>query len=312
MTANVLTVDTRVRGGFRDLESTWEPTIGAPYALPSFTTGTRANFQVSMNVLRLHDLVYNTVESVTAVRTAGFATNSELARVWIVRRGGWVLGDERGTEHQVPAGRLLVRLGPMSHLHAEPATSTEFLALPVEALGTRSRSASGAASAPEARLLLAQARMIRECVAELSPAGLLAARNTLVELMRGLVHGGVDGAEPQVAPALVEAARKLLEQRLTRPDLSTSVLAAELNVSVRTLQRSFAAEGETVARYVRERRLVEARQALTGPGEQFSISEIAARWQFSDASHFIRLFRRRYGLTPHEFRRSLQDRGHVN
>ncbi|WP_306839266.1 helix-turn-helix domain-containing protein [Catenuloplanes nepalensis] len=49
------------------------------------------------------------------------------------------------------------------------------------------------------------------------------------------------------------------------------------------------------------RRLVAARDALAG--DRLTISEAAARWQFSDASHFTRQFRHRYGTTPREFAR---------
>ncbi|MDP9794184.1 AraC-like DNA-binding protein [Catenuloplanes nepalensis] len=38
-------------------------------------------------------------------------------------------------------------------------------------------------------------------------------------------------------------------------------------------------------------------------GDRLTISEAAARWQFSDASHFTRQFRHRYGTTPREFAR---------
>ncbi|WP_089512224.1 helix-turn-helix transcriptional regulator [Streptomyces sp. NBS 14/10] len=77
--------------------------------------------------------------------------------------------------------------------------------------------------------------------------------------------------------------------------------ARELNVSVRTLQRAFAAGGESVTAYIRERRLELARQAL--PASRLAVSEIAAHWQFADSSHFSRAFKRRYGLTPPEYAR---------
>ncbi len=302
-TIGFLSLDTRATGSFGDLKSSWGPRMGELYAMPSFSPATRTDFfQVTMNAVRLHDIVYNSIESVTAMRTAGFATTKDFARLWIVRRGAWALGDDRGIESKVAAGQLLIRRGPMAHIAATPGTRTDFLALPADGLGIGTRSAFGSASSPEARLLVAQATMIRDYAGDLSPAGLLAARNTLVELLKGVAFGAVDETEPQVAPALAHAARKLADQWLTRPGLSVGVLASELNVSVRTLQRAFAAEEETVASYLRERRLSEARRALTMPGRRSDISEIAARWQFADASHFTRLFRQRYGVTPHQFR----------
>ncbi|WP_246010779.1 helix-turn-helix transcriptional regulator [Nocardia mexicana] len=81
------------------------------------------------------------------------------------------------------------------------------------------------------------------------------------------------------------------------------MLARELNVSLRTLQRSFTAVGESITAYIRHRRLEEARRALTTSPHRLSISELAAHWQFSDSSHFIRSFKKAYGRTPAEYLR---------
>jgi AraC family transcriptional regulator, positive regulator of tynA and feaB len=51
----------------------------------------------------------------------------------------------------------------------------------------------------------------------------------------------------------------------------------------------------------RRRRLERARDELLVPGHIYTVSDVAARWQFSDASHFIRSFRHRYGETPRRF-----------
>jgi AraC family transcriptional activator of tynA and feaB len=82
------------------------------------------------------------------------------------------------------------------------------------------------------------------------------------------------------------------------------MLARELHISVRTLQRAFNAAGETVISYIRQRRLEEARLALTTPSGRLSVSELAAHWQFTDSSHFTRAFKKHYGCTPTEYVRS--------
>jgi AraC-like DNA-binding protein len=91
---------------------------------------------------------------------------------------------------------------------------------------------------------------------------------------------------------------KTTDRRLASPDLSPASLARELNVSVRTLHRAFAATGESVSAYVRRRRLERARLELAVPSGRPDVGEVAARWQFADSSHFIRAFRERYGQTP--------------
>ncbi|MFD3309491.1 helix-turn-helix domain-containing protein [Streptomyces sp. NPDC058694] len=82
------------------------------------------------------------------------------------------------------------------------------------------------------------------------------------------------------------------------------MLARELNVSVRTLQRAFATTGGSVTAHIRRRRLEEACLALAVPSSRLSVSELAAHWQFADSSHFIRAFKQQYGQTPTEYARS--------
>ncbi|MEV0193385.1 helix-turn-helix domain-containing protein [Kitasatospora purpeofusca] len=86
--------------------------------------------------------------------------------------------------------------------------------------------------------------------------------------------------------------------------LAGALRARELNFSVRTLHRAFAAVGEQVTAHIRHRRLDEARLALDEPSGRLSITEIAAHWQFADGSHFTRAFKKRYGRTPTEYARS--------
>ncbi|WP_432849467.1 helix-turn-helix transcriptional regulator [Amycolatopsis sp. CA-161197] len=162
----------------------------------------------------------------------------------------------------------------------------------------------GAATSAEVRLLLAQTRAVEATVDTLTPAGLTAARASLVELAKGVLLGHADCADPLLAPALAQAARDLADRLLPDADLSPAVPARHLNVSVRTLHRAFATCDESVTAYVRRRRLDHARADLaTG---RATVSEVAARWQFSDSSHLIRAFKSRYGRTPTEFVRSAQ------
>jgi AraC family transcriptional regulator, positive regulator of tynA and feaB len=105
-----------------------------------------------------------------------------------------------------------------------------------------------------------------------------------------------DDAEPRLAPALAEAAKRLADDRLADHDHSPAALAKEFNVSVRTLQRAFALTGDSVSSYVRNRRLERARRDVAAGG--LTITEIAARWHFVDGSHLTRAFKKRYGHPP--------------
>ncbi|MFI8391098.1 helix-turn-helix domain-containing protein [Streptomyces sp. NPDC085540] len=146
--------------------------------------------------------------------------------------------------------------------------------------------------------------MIYTTVADLGPAGVAAVQGTLIELTKAVAKGRFDDVEPRLAPALAQAAKDLADRRLADPELSPAMLARELNVSVRTLNRAFAAVGEQVTTYIRHRRLHEARLALVSPSGRLSIAELAAHWQFADGSHFTRAFKKHYGQTPTEYARS--------
>jgi AraC family transcriptional activator of tynA and feaB len=85
------------------------------------------------------------------------------------------------------------------------------------------------------------------------------------------------------------------------------MLARELDISVRTLHRAFAAGGESVAAYIRHSRLEQARRELSKPRGGLNVSELAACYQFADSSHFIRAMKS-YGQAPGEFARATDRR----
>ncbi len=126
----------------------------------------------------------------------------------------------------------------------------------------------------------------------------------LVELVGGVLRRELDGDEPRLARAVAQAAKDIVDSRLTGPDLSPSMPARELSISVGTPHRVFAAAGESVGACFR-RRLEQARlRLLAAPRGRLSVSELAAHWQFADSSHFIRAFEQQYGRTPAQYARA--------
>lgn len=288
---------------FSDFASEWRTRLGGAFALAPFDRTTVAHFAVRSRALRVRDVMFNHFENEAALRTAGRGVGADdHIRLWIVRRGSWRFQDSRGIEHITPAGRLLVQTGRLSHFAAAPRSTAQVLVLPAVEIRRKQRMpASGPADTGEVRLLAAHATMVGRTLASLGPAGADAARDTLAELARAAVGGGLDGTESLFSPALAQAARDLADRRLTDPALSPTALARKLNVSARTLQRAFANEGQSLSAYIRERRLDEARRALITPHRRMTITEIAARWQFADSGHLARAFRKRYGQTPTDY-----------
>ncbi|MFH9550545.1 helix-turn-helix domain-containing protein [Streptomyces sp. NPDC051445] len=110
---------------------------------------------------------------------------------------------------------------------------------------------------------------------------------------------GTPGARPAVLGRVLE----YVELHLTDPDLSPEVIARAHHISVRYLHKLFKDEGRTVGRWILRRRLEECRRDLTryGRGGR-TIAAVAARWGFLSATHFSRVFRSAYGMSPREWR----------
>jgi AraC-like DNA-binding protein len=97
--------------------------------------------------------------------------------------------------------------------------------------------------------------------------------------------------------------RNYIEAHLANPELSRSVIAAALGVSARYVSDIFGANEQSVSHYIWERRLQKCHAALADPFQcGRSISSIAFGWGFNDTSHFSRLFKSRYGVSPRDYR----------
>ncbi|MEV5904908.1 helix-turn-helix transcriptional regulator [Streptomyces sp. NPDC052127] len=110
---------------------------------------------------------------------------------------------------------------------------------------------------------------------------------------------GTPGAHSPVLMRVLE----YVELHLTDPDLSPEVIAGAHHISVRYLHKLFKDEGTTVGRWILRRRLEECRRDLMryGRGGR-TIAAVAARWGFLSATHFSRVFRSAYGMSPREWR----------
>ncbi|WP_239143642.1 helix-turn-helix domain-containing protein [Actinoplanes philippinensis] len=178
--------------------------------------------------------------------------------------------------------------------------------------GLDDRRIVGFVASPEMRLVTAYADLLGETVHDLGPGGVTAARDAMLELVRGAVRRDFDDVEPRLSAPLVRAARQVIDEHLDDPDLSPTAVARELRVSVRALHRAFATAGESVGACIRRRRLERARQDLTAPLGGWTVSDVAARWHFADSSHFIRAYRKQYGESPGRFVRSRRPQQHAS
>ena len=290
----------------------WKAEFGDGIPLPAFSPATTRDFRVASRAVRVDDAAITDLTGESVIRTDGpLGGPEDVVRLYVVRRGSWTLGspDDPGEQTVSAGGFLLKHVGRPSHFETTPDTTARVLVLPAAMLKPLlgRRIVTGPADSAELRLLMAHANMLYATMPDLAPAGVQAAHSTLIELAKAVARSSFDDTEPLLAPALVQAAKDLADRRLADPELSTAMLARELSVSVRTLQRAFTAAGESVTAYIRQRRLEEARLALTAPAGGLNVSDLAAHWQFADSSHFIRAFKKHYGRTPTDYARSIPD-----
>lgn len=152
---------------------------------------------------------------------------------------------------------------------------------------------------PPLRLLIAYLETVAAQAGELDAAGRAAAGDAAVELARVALGGGLPDRRHRLRDALLVAARRFIEAHLGEDDLTPGRIAAAHSVGLRTLYDAFEPTGESVGAYVRRRRLERCYSDLVLAGAG-SVAEIGVRWGFRDSSHFRRVFRKHYGVSPRD------------
>ncbi|GHE92936.1 helix-turn-helix domain-containing protein [Streptomyces fumanus] len=288
---------------------TWNDRMGDSYPLPEFDAATVEGFQGTMRSVTLHDTAVNELWGSSPLRTRAVGTHEhDHIRLYVGLRGALALQDphDQGGDARIPAGTYFMHhVVRENHFHTTADSASRIFIFPGDALRSlvSGRPRSGPATSPAAQVLMAHTTMVQRTVGDLGPAAARASRTALIELAKGLVLDHFDDREPTFTPALAQAAKDLADTRLTDADLSPAAIAAHLHVSVRTLQRAFAGLDESFSAYIRRRRLAEAAEALSVPGTRLTVSEAAARWHFTDSSHFIRAFKKQYQVTPARYAR---------
>lgn len=99
--------------------------------------------------------------------------------------------------------------------------------------------------------------------------------------------------------------KQFINHRLTDPELSIAMISTANAITSRYLHKLFKSESFTVSQYIINRRLEECEKALRSPQyNHFSITDIAHMWGFKDAAHFGHTFKKKFVLSPGEYRKS--------
>ena len=132
----------------------------------------------------------------------------------------------------------------------------------------------------------------------------LAIEGAMILMIADLARLRDDGAPTR--PRWLNRVEETINATSAAP-LSMDELSTIAGVHPRHLLRTFRKyHGTTVANYVRQRQLQQARVAIAT--SQHPLAMVALDAGFADQSHFTRAFRKAYGETPAEYSRSFRSR----
>ncbi len=125
----------------------------------------------------------------------------------------------------------------------------------------------------------------------------------LIDLLAGALLADDDVDPSSVARMHLERAKGCARRRLGDPALTPDALAADAGLSPRHLRRVFASAGMTPAGFILDARLRACARELADPAlGHRSITAVSLDHGFVSAAHFSRAFRRRFAMSPREYR----------
>ncbi|MDQ0734891.1 helix-turn-helix domain-containing protein [Arthrobacter agilis] len=231
------------------------------------------------------------------------------AQAVIILSGSVALRGRRGPMVPVDRGAVAAAAGALTLDGGGPAAMLR-LTLPLNVLSRRGvRLPGGVARSCADGALLAPLREFAYALHRAPPLAPLdaarAAERSLVELLVGTL---LEADPPSMDSAALRGilrtrAAAIVQRRFTDPALRPRLVALELNVSLRHLQRSFEGSGTTIALEIRRARSDYAAaliDTLTGPDR--SDRRIAARAGFTSAGQLRAAFDDRFGMPTSSYR----------
>ena len=215
--------------------------------------------------------------------------------------------------HLRPGDFVICSTSEPYSLHFPSRYREAVLAIPQACLRERVRSPEAwlgrrmDAGEPVNGLLSQFVRSLSERLDQLDPAVTQRLEANVLDLLVTALQFGRDSRNEseRAAGEHMRRVRNFIHMHLADPGLSPDRIARAEGISTRYLHMLFRreGEGESVSRFVQRQRLDACRRSLECPDrDSFSVTDIAFGWGFNDSSHFNRLFKAEFGLTPKAWR----------
>jgi AraC-like DNA-binding protein len=192
-------------------------------------------------------------------------------------------------------------------LRLERPSDPEVLSLLSRAIGRRWRATTGVS-----RVLGTTVRETfhqMNCLWHLGEAGLERAIYAMAwHALREQVEAPPGDAHDDAQRALIKA---FIESRLEDPELSVEAIAQACGMSMRSVHRAFETRpGGSVSNYLWMRRLSRCAAELRDRAQDHRpITDVCLASGFNSTSHFSRLFKEAFGVTPRKYRQASERSG---
>lgn len=302
---------------FADIAS-WQHAIADQFVpLEMLAPGGRAGFFAKGGIARFHQCVVAqmtvTPHSLRRVKSSiRQATTSHLKVLWPLQGGCRLRYD--GREHMVsPQQWIIYETG--SEYEIEVGETGSFLALMLHNTQCgglmpalqRLRGRPLAVAGPASVALATLGSLLKEEVS-LDRRSEEFLQDTIIALLDcGLRQGSAAPALPPAKPDRLRAIQQFIRDNLADPDLSPDKIANIFGISRRSLYTMFLDAGNTPAAFMLSTRLVAAVAMFENHScRNRSVTEVALECGFADMSHFSRVFRQRFGVSPSAWRHRQQ------
>ena len=160
-------------------------------------------------------------------------------------------------------------------------------------------------SAPANRVLRAYLDALQGSLGDMDTMSASAFEDTTVEMLRNALVLGQGADQTHNARAL-HRVQALLLTRIRDSKLRIEEVSREVGIPPRTIHRLFQAIGTTPMRWVEEQRLNRIALELRSTAYACrSITQLALSCGYNDQSSFGRAFKRRFGVSPSDYRKGV-------